>query len=215
MAVAIQVIGSAKRIDHGNDEEMLKVAARLTFKEKPLKLIELKLKDGLVRGGQVGGYKFRGLQTVTVIVNGQTGNQSVSHTTDNNGNPCSTTPVKFTPDGYGGRYCHIPDTEYNRAKLVKMYGKRWIILDENIDKEVGKLSDARMKRMANAQEKALESAKSKVHAKHGVFIEGLKKKIGDGFESTSEYQDVIGKEVKKLAYKIFTSDRSWEDKPSK
>jgi hypothetical protein len=215
MAVAIRVIGSPKRIDHGNDELMLKMAERITVGNKPLKLISLKLHNGVVRGGAVGNYKMRGFQTADVLVNAQTGAQDVKFTVDGNGKATSVHAIKFTPDGFGGRFAHIPDTEYNREKLILCHDMKFTILDEAVEKVIEKESAALKTRMNNAMEKAFESAKTVVHARHQIFIDGLKTKIGKGFEDLAEYKEVVGKEVKKLGRKYFAEDKSWKVKPTK
>ena len=212
MAVAVRVIGSTRRINPSDDEAMLALCEKVAVGNKGLKMIPLRLNQGVIRGGSSGSYKLRGFQTVDIVINSQNGTQTVKYTQDAEGNDTSNQQIKFTPDGFGGRYAHIPDTSYNRDILVKTFERTFAIVDETVEKEIKKDAVARLKRRDNAMEKAIEKASSLIKADRATFITGLKNTLGAGYEQSREYKDSVAKDIKTLARRYFLADQSWESK---
>lgn len=216
MSVAVNVIGAIRRINPADDEAMLKLCDKLSVGGKKLKLIELELKDGVVRGGLTGGYSIRGFQSVDVVING--GKREVNFTEDLAREPDTSRKIKFTADEYGRRSAYIPDTPFNRSQLVKGTSSvncSYKIATDGVDTEVEKLAEARIKRRANAIEKAQESAFKIITEQEAVFVKGLEEKYGKAHTGTREYKEIIVPKIKALATKIFNEDKSWEEATKK
>jgi len=209
MSVGMKIYGVDNRQVQG-DEAMLKFAERVKVGGKPLKLIQLSLKDGMVRGKM--NYRVNCFQAVDVVVDKTSNKVNAEYNTDNKGNATSLYPTSFDRDMFGGRIAYIVDTPYNRDVLTTQYhfDASYHIISETVEESVKKDADAYFKRYKNAQEKAYENAKAKVEKEMATFIKGIEKSIGEGFELSSEYKENVTDKIAILARKNFSTDTSWK-----
>jgi len=118
---------------------------------------------------------------------------------------------------FGGRIAYIVDSPYNRDVLTKQYhfDAAYHIISESVENAVKKDADAYFKRYKNAQEKAYEDAKAKVEKEMATFIKGLKNKLDEGYEQSTEYKENVTSKIAILARKNFSADTSWKEAPKK
>ena len=175
MACSLIVVKGVRKCDDSQAMEFARIAG--------LQFIRLQH----IKGAGIGEHGCRGFQSVEVgIETDRDGGKSYKYTLSTDrftGKACmGQRQLLFTPEKHTGMLtADLPDTEYNRSKLVKCYFNyaQWRIVDPILDAEIRRIAEEFQKSLPNkpSKETVIKSQQDEIaelRAQNEAYREKLK-----------------------------------------